>query len=257
MFQYFYHQTLRKTVATFGTIFNNIKVIRADANGKVLNQTKVPLAYAPRSKFLERIRTTDNLETDTKVALKLPRMSFEITSISYDAERKLPKMNNYYRYTDSTTNKNKFLAPVPYLISFQLNVYSKTQDDALQIVEQIIPYFAPQYSITVKPFSEFTDIKHDIPITLQSVTFSDDFEGSQETRRTIIYTLDFQMNTFFYGPVYNQGFIREAITDIGILGDTITDSDGKIARITVTPSPENVTPPNDFGFNEDIEYFNE
>jgi len=257
MFQYFYHQTLRKTVATFGTIFNNIKVIRADANGKVLNQTKVPLAYAPRSKFLERIRTTDNLETDTKVALKLPRMSFEITSISYDAERKLPKMNNYYRYTDSTTNKNKFLAPVPYLISFQLNVYSKTQDDALQIVEQIIPYFAPQYSITVKPFTEFTDIKHDIPITLQSVTFSDDFEGSQETRRTIIYTLDFQMNTFFYGPVYNQGFIREAITDIGILGDTITDSDGKIARITVTPSPENVTPPNDFGFNEDIEYFNE
>ena len=196
MFQYFYHQTLRKTVATFGTIFNNIKVIRADANGKVLNQTKVPLAYAPRSKFLERIRTTDNLETDTKVALKLPRMSFEITSISYDAERKLPKMNNYYRYTDSTTNKNKFLAPVPYLISFQLNVYSKTQDDALQIVEQIIPYFAPQYSITVKPFTEFTDIKHDIPITLQSVTFSDDFEGSQETRRTIIYTLDFQMNTF-------------------------------------------------------------
>jgi len=184
-------------------------------------------------------------------------MSFEITSISYDAERKLPKMNNYYRYTDSTTNKNKFLAPVPYLISFQLNVYSKTQDDALQIVEQIIPYFAPQYSITVKPFTEFTDIKHDIPITLQSVTFSDDFEGSQETRRTIIYTLDFQMNTFFYGPVYNQGFIREAITDIGILGDTITDSDGKIARITVTPSPENVTPPNDFGFNEDIEYFNE
>jgi len=257
MFQYFYHQTLRKTVATFGTIFNNIRVIRADANGKVLNQTKVPLAYAPRSKFLERIRTTDNLETDTKVALKLPRMSFEITSISYDAERKLPKMNNYYRYTDSTTNKNKFLAPVPYLISFQLNVYSKTQDDALQIVEQIIPYFAPQYSITVKPFTEFTDIKHDIPITLQSVTFSDDFEGSQETRRTIIYTLDFQMNTFFYGPVYNQGFIREAITDIGILGDTITDSDGKIARITVTPSPENVTPPNDFGFNEDIEYFNE
>ena len=257
MFQYFYHQTLRKTVATFGTIFNNIKVIRADANGKVLNQTKVPLAYAPRSKFLERIRTTDNLETDTKVALKLPRMSFEITSISYDAERKLPKMNNYYRYTDSTTNKNKFLAPVPYLISFQLNVYSKTQDDALQIVEQIIPYFAPQYSITVKPFSEFTDIKHDIPITLQSVTFSDDFEGSQETRRTIIYTLDFQMNTFFYGPVYNQGFIREAITDIGILGDTAVDSDEKIARITVTPSPENVTPPNDFGFNEDIEYFNE
>lgn len=257
MFQYFYHQTLRKTVATFGTIFNNIRVIRADANGKVLNQTKVPLAYAPRSKFLERIRTTDNLETDTKVALKLPRMSFEITSISYDAERKLPKMNNYYRYTDSTTNKNKFLAPVPYLISFQLNVYSKTQDDALQIVEQIIPYFAPQYSITVKPFNEFTDIKHDIPITLQSVTFSDDFEGSQETRRTIIYTLDFQMNTFFYGPVYNQGFIREAITDIGILGDTAADSDGKIARITVTPSPENVTPPNDFGFNEDIEYFNE
>lgn len=257
MFQYFYHQTLRKTVATFGTIFNGVKVVRSDASGKVLNQTKVPLAYAPRSKFLERIRTTDNLETDTKVALKLPRMSFEITSISYDAERKLPKMNNYYRYSDSTTNKSKFLAPVPYLISFQLNIYSKTQDDALQIVEQIIPYFTPQYSITVKPFKEFTDIKHDIPITLQSVTFSDDFEGSQETRRTIIYTLDFQMNTFFYGPVYNQGFIREAITDIGILGDTITDSDGRIARVTVTPTPDNVTPLDDFGFNEDIEYFNE
>ena len=249
MFQYFYHQTLRKTVATFGTIFNNIKVVRADANGKVLNQTKVPLAYAPRSKFLERIRTTDNLETDTKVALKLPRMSFEITSISYDAERKLPKMNNYYRYTDSTTNKSKFLTPVPYLISFQLNVYSKTQDDALQIVEQIIPYFTPQYSITVKPFSEFTDIKHDIPITLQSVTFSDDFEGAQETRRTIIYTLDFEMKIALYGPEGTGSIIRDVRNNFFLQETGLLDSDVYLKTQKITPTPVGVTVDSDYGFN--------
>lgn len=256
MFEYFYHQTLRKTVAVFGTIFNDIRVVRSDSAGKVLSQIKVPLAYAPRAKYLERIRTVEDFEQDTKIALKLPRMSFEITSLQYDTERKLPKMNNFFRYDDSNTTKNKFISPVPYNITFSLNVYAKTQDDALQIVEQIIPYFNPQYSVTIKPFKDFTDVKHDIPIVLQSVTFSDDFEGAQESRRTIIYTLDFSMLAFFYGPIYNQSIIREAIADVSILGDDLEDSDGKISRLTVTPNPDSANPLEDFGFNEQIEYFN-
>jgi hypothetical protein len=252
MFSYFYHQRLRKTVATFGSLFNNIYVLRKDAAGDVISQVKVPLAYAPKEKYLERIRENPDLDNDTKVAIKLPRMSFEITSLQYDAERKLPKTNNFRR-TASNTEATKFFSPTPYLVSFQLNVYSKTQDDALQIVEQIIPYFNPQYTLSIKPFSDHSDVIEDVPITIQAVTFTDDFEGTVEQRRTIIYSLEFEMRINFYGPISDKGLITDAITELYLMGD----SDSKAETITVTTDPSDVSPDSDYGFNIDIETYYE
>ena len=155
---YFYNQHIRKSVALFGTLFNNIYILRKDANNNGLSTVKVPLAYAPRRKFIERLRENPDLANDTKVAIKLPRMSFEIINFNYDSTRQLAKTNN--RILPSTNNtKTKFFAPTPYNISFQLNIYAKTQDDALQVVEQIIPFFTPQYSLSIKPLDAYPQIE--------------------------------------------------------------------------------------------------
>lgn len=245
MFTHFYHQKLRKSVAVFGTLFNNIYVLRQNSSNQVISQVKVPLAYGPQRKFLDRIRQNTNLDTDTKVAMKLPRMSFEITSIQYDASRQLQKVNNYTQRGTAVTNRNKFYSFVPYTVGFQLSIYAKNQDDALQIVEQILPYFNPQYTLTMKPFSDYPDILEDIPIALVGVDFSDDYEGTLEQRRTIIYTLSFDMRVNFYGPVTETGVITKAITDI-------FDNDNnniQYERITTTPNPSNILADSDFGFN--------
>jgi len=260
MFQYFYHERIRKSVATFGTIFNDIHVQRTASNGAVLNQTKVPLAYAPKDKYLERIRENPSLIDDTKVVLKLPRMSFEITSLAYDPERILPKNNNYIQaYGTSSTESNKIYSPAPYTIFFSLNIYAKLQDDALQIVEQILPYFNPQYTLTLKPLVGFDTIKEDVPITLQSVNFQDDFEGSLEQRRTIIYTLDFGMRVNFHGPIRRSKVIKSATTDVHIdkasLLTSGADSDGLYVKQITTPNPANATPFSDFGFTTVTEYY--
>ena len=258
MFQYFYHERIRKSVATFGTLFNNIHVQRTGSNGAVISQTKVPLSYAPKDKYLERIRENPSLIDNTKVALKLPRISFEITSLAYDPERSLPKSNNYNKaYGGSNTQATKIYAPAPYTIFFQLNIYAKLQDDALQIVEQILPYFNPHYNLTLKPFELHPDIKEDVGITLQSVSFQDDFEGSLEQRRTIIYTLDFGMKVNFHGPFRSNNIINKAITDIYFdkTNYLAGDSDGLVVRSTIQPNPLNASPFSDFGFTTTVDYY--
>lgn len=251
MFQYFYHQRLRKAVALFGALFNNIFVIRTDSSGKTISQVKVPLSYAPKDKYLERIRANPDLDNDTMLALKLPRMSFEITSINYNPERKIAKLNQYTTAYSDGARKNKFYSPAPYEISFQLNVYAKQQDDALQIVEQILPYFNPQYSLTINPFKDIsTDIKEDVPITIQNVSFTDDFEGTVESRRTIIYTLDFSMPANFYGPINTSEVIRKATIDTFEF-DTQDKLQQSILR--AEPFDINLESAQEFGFNEIVE----
>ena len=152
--QHFYHEKIRKCVAVFGTLFNNIHVVRKNASGAAISQMKVPLSYAPKAKFLERIRETEEM-TDTKLAIKLPRMSFEIDAIYFDPTRQLPKVNNFTRLvSDDTGVRTKFFTSVPYIINFELNILSKTNEDAVQILEQIIPFFNPAFTITMKPFSD-------------------------------------------------------------------------------------------------------
>jgi hypothetical protein len=199
---YFYNERIRKAVAVFGSLFNDIYVQRKDASGGVISQIKVPLSYAPKRDFVDRIAQTNRGEDqERQIAIKLPRMSFEILAISYDPTRQLPKLNKRTVPVQTNTSAGKKVyTPVPYNIQFQLNIYARSQDDALQVVEQILPSFNPQYSVSVKPLDGF-DLQEDTPIKLDAVTFQDDFEGVIEQRRTIIYTLDFEMKINLYRDV--------------------------------------------------------
>jgi hypothetical protein len=248
---WFYNKRVRTAVSVFGSIFNNLHVLRQNSAGETISQVKVPLSYAPKRSFIERLQEMQQGEdAERRVAIKLPRMSFEITNLAYDAERQLPKVNKFARSGTDVSKKKRFYTSVPYTMGFQLNVYAKSQDDALQIVEQVIPYFNPQYTLSIKPFTDYTEIVEDVPIILNGITFSDDFEGSVGQRRTIIYTLDFEMKMSFYGPEKESSIIREVDTNFFLKEEGFNDSDLFVERLNITPSPTNVSPDSDYGFNE-------
>ncbi len=243
---YFYHKRIRKSVALFGTLFNNLYVLRKSSAGETLSTQKVPLAYSPKQKFLARLRDQPSLEDDQTIAIKLPRMSFEIVSMAYDSTRQLPKVNKICLPGSASGTRNSKYTPIPYILTFSLNIYAKNQDDALQIVEQIIPYFSPQYTLSVKPFADYADVTEDVPITLQSVAWSDDYEGPQESRRTIMYTLDFEMKISFSGPISDgEKVITSAITEFYL---DQADSDELTHRIKHVPDPINILADSDYGF---------
>lgn len=208
---HFYHSTMRKAVAVFGTIFNNINVIRTKSDGSVVNQIKVPLAYGPKQKFLARLDQSSG--ADASMAIKLPRMAFEITSLELDSTQKLTKRNVIVEsHASDVTKKKTIKHQVAYNINMSLYVMAKNQDDGLQVVEQILPYFQPEYTVTITPVTGFA-YKQDVPIILTAVTISDDYEGDFLTRRALIYQLDFTMKMKFFGPTGNQGVIREVNID--------------------------------------------
>ena len=208
---HFYHSTMRKAVAVFGTIFNNINVIRTKADGSVLNQIKVPLAYGPKQKFLARLDQATG--ADANMAIKLPRMGFEITSLELDSTQKLAKRNVITEsHASDVTKKKTIKHQVAYNINMSLYAMAKNQDDGLQIIEQILPYFQPEYTVTITPVSGFA-YKQDVPIILTSVSISDDYESDFLTRRALIYQMDFTMKMKFFGPTSNQGVIREVNID--------------------------------------------
>ena len=247
---WFYHKRVRMAVSVFGSLFNDLYVLRQNSSGETISQVKVPLSYAPKRSFIQRLEQMRNGEDqERRVAMKLPRMSFEITSVAYDAARQLPKTNTFGTIISSDTNKkNIFYTSTPYNLSFDLNIYAKSQDDALQLVEQVLPYFNPQYTISVKPFSDHPSIKEDVPIILTGVAFSDDFEGSVGDRRTIVYTLSFDMKISFYGPEQTSGLIREVHNNLYILaGDS--DREDFQYRMKLTPTPAGVSVDSDYGFN--------
>lgn len=224
---YFYHAITRKTVAVFGTLFNNITIARKDANDNYVDIQKVPLAYGPRQKFLDRIDQQSDL-SDPKVAIKLPRISFEITNMQYDS-LSAGSMHNKIVTAQTTTSRTEMYSPVPYLIDMQLNILAKNQDDALQILEQILPTFRPTYTVSANMVDGAPSI--DIPITLQSVSLLDDYQGDMTTRRVLMYTLDFQMKVRYYGLESSTNVINKASVDINNLTNmefmeeiTVTDT---------------------------------
>ena len=175
MFEYFYHEILRRTVVSFGSLFNNISIKHSDNNGNVTSVVKVPLAYGPTQKFLARLEQSPNM--NKPVQITLPRMSFELMVISYDSARKSTTTQTFL--TSSSTDKKqekKAYLPVPYNLDFELSIMTKLNDDMLQIVEQILPYFQPAYTITVDLVNEIGE-KRDIPVVLNSITMTDDYEG--------------------------------------------------------------------------------
>ena len=209
---YFYNETIRKTVIAFGTLFNNIKIKKFASDGKAISQIKVPVAYGPMQRFLARIEQQANF--DDNVAITLPRISFEITSYSYDPSRKSSPITKFTGKGSDKTKHKKIFLPVPYEIGFRLSFATKLQDDALQIVEQILPHFQPSYNVTVNML-EGVEEKRDIPFTLANVSFSDEYEGDFSTRRFIQYYLDFVAKTYFYSevPTDESGVIKKVQVD--------------------------------------------
>ena len=208
----YYHQTLRKYVIMFGNLFNDIRVKRINAAGQVIQNLDVPIAYGPKQKFLVRLAQDPNLDRD--VAVQLPRIGFELIGINYAGDRKLASTirNRAVSITDNSVMKNQY-TPTPYDINFQLSIFVKNADDGTQILEQILPFFTPEWTTTVNLIPEM-NIKMDIPLVLQGVNYEDVYEGDFETRRTIIWTLDFIAKGYLYGPVRNSGVINRSVTNL-------------------------------------------
>ena len=234
---YSYNEIFRKTVVAFGTLFNNIELRRSD------EVMKVPLAYGPKQKFLARLDQVPD-PTNKRVQITLPRISFEINGIQYDASRKVSPTQKIKVAKDTDENKNVFM-PVPYNLSFELAIISKNQEDGLQILEQILPFFQPHYNLSVKLLPSMSETK-DVPVVLNSVDYEDDYEGDFQNRRAIIYTLQFTVKTYLYGPVTDAKTIKKVITDM--YTDTNTTSAPREVRYTIQPDPVTADADDDFGF---------
>ena len=199
MFEYFYHEILRRTIISFGTLFNGVNIKHKDSDDNTTSVIKVPLAYGPTQKFLARLEQTPDLNKSTQITL--PRMSFEFTGMTYDPTRKVTTTQTFLAGSDSDKAvEKKAYMPVPYNMQFELAIMCKLNDDALQITEQILPYFQPQYSLTVDLVDSLGE-KRDIPVILESVTMDDQYEGDFTTRRVLLYTLRFSAKTYLFGPV--------------------------------------------------------
>ena len=265
---YFYHEIIRKTVIAFGTLFNDIYVRHDDQSGNVLSELKVPVAYGPRQKFLARIQQQPDLNKATQITL--PRMSFEITNISYDSTRKAG-ITQTFKAPDSTDNTKlkKVFMPVPYNLGFELNILCKLQDDGLQILEQILPFFQPGFTLSIDLVKSIGE-KRDIPMILNSINQQDDYEGDFSTRRALIYTLSFTAKTFMFGHIADtpEGLIRKVQLDY--YSDTNTRTAKRVQRYTVVPKAKKdynddgvidkqdepfIEPGDDFGFTETSTFF--
>ena len=246
---YYYHEIIRKTIISFGTLFNEIHIQHKNSSDTTISDMKVPLAYGPTQKFMARLEQQEDL--NKPVQITLPRMSFEMTSIDYDGTRKAG-VTQTFKAVDGN-NMKKVYMPVPYNIGFELSILSKLNDDALQIVEQILPYFQPSFNMTVDLVESIGE-KRDIPVVLNSVSFQDDYEGDFSTRRALIYRLQFTAKTYLFGPVADnpEGLIRKVIVDN--YADTNRTTAKREMRYTVVPDPISANPGDDFGFSEEWEY---
>lgn len=262
---YYYHEIVRKTIISFGTLFNDIHVRHQDKSGNDISDLKVPLAYGPVQKFLARLE--QQAELNKAVQINLPRMSFEMTSIAYDPTRKSSLVQTFKTCDDGSKVKKVFM-PVPYNIGFQLNILSKLNDDSLQILEQILPVFQPHFNLTIDLVESIGE-KRDIPIILESVSFQDDYEGSFDTRRALIHTLNFTAKTYLFGPIADSsdGLIRKVQVDM--YADTNRATARREMRYTVEPIAKVdknndgvidaadkplLMPGDNFGFDEEWEF---
>ena len=232
-------------------MFNNIQIVRKDNNGTVTQIMKVPLAYGPKQKFLTRLDQDPALSAAT--AITLPRLGFEIGSLTYDTARKMNRVQKFKKV--KSNNKNKLdtqFMPVPYNLDITLFAMAKNSDDALQIVEQILPFFQPDYTLTINDMADM-GIKRDVPIVLNSISYEDNYQGDFETRRALIYTLDFTAKFYLYGPVTSQGVIKTVQVDQ--YADLPDASPRREQRYKVTPKPASADADDDFGFNETTSFF--
>ena len=261
---HFYNSIVRKNIIAFGTLFNNLTMKSTDpSDGTVLEEIKVPLAYGPKQKFLVRLEEN---QSNRKVAITLPRLYFEMTGIEYDSSRKTSPIQKYKTIIADNGNEVRTqYVPVPYNLNFELGVIAKSQDDALQITEQILPYFQPSFSVTLNMIPDMNE-KRDVAIVLNNISHEDEWDDSFYERRYIIYTLRFTMKSYLYGPYNTSDVIKKAI-----IHETLGDLSVNRRSITRTYTPKAKTDINtdgvidvnddalldagdDFGFNEGIEF---
>jgi len=264
----FYNEAVRKTVVGFGTLFNNIE-LKKIVNGQVMEVEKVPLAYGPKQKFLYRLQ--GNPVDGRKVAITLPRIYFEMTGIDYDSTRKTTATTKYRAVVPaegSEENAKKVkeqYMPVPYNVSFEVGIIAKSQDDGLQILEQILPFFQPSFSMSIKFIPDMDEVK-DVAVVLNSVNFEDDWEDDFTTRRNLTYTMSFTVKSYIYGPYTKADVIRKSRI-IETIGDKQVNK--RHVERTYTPKAKTdinqdgqvtaaddalVTSSDDFGFNEGVEF---
>jgi len=241
---------MRRMTIGFGQIFNNIQIKRRDSNGNITQSIAVPLAYAPKEKFLARLDAQPSL-SEREFAVTLPRMSFEISGISYDASRKLTRVQKFKHVKAGKEGKvlNYNYTPVPYNISYNLYSFTASAEAGLQIIEQILPFFQPDFTVTVNAIPEL-NIKRDIPIVLNTVNYEDTYSGDFSQRRAVIYTLGFTAKTYLFGPASTQKVIKETQSDI--YTNTNTTNKAREERIIIVPNPTSADADDDFGFTTTI-----
>ena len=252
--EHFYHKKIRNTVIAFGTIFNNVNIKRLDSSGNPIQNIKVPLSYSPKEKFLARLDAQQDLTgDDSSVAITLPRMSFEVTGYSYDGGRKLNKNQKITKVTTNadTTKMNSQYTPVPYDVNFSLSVYVANSDDGLQIIEQILPYFQPDYTVTMIE-DRTMDTKRDIPFILNNVDYEDSYTGSLTTSRRIIYTLTFTAKIYLFGPISTSAVIKTVSADL--YSDTGSNAP-RVERVTVTPNPTSADKDDTYTYTTTLDFF--
>ena len=264
----YYNGVIRKYVIAFGSLFNDIVIQRRNTAGQRIQSIQVPIAYGPKEKFLVRLRADPNLSQ--QVALTLPRMGFEITALTYNGARKLSSSLRNVAINTADNNKVKSqYVPVPYDITFALSIMCKNADDGAQILEQIVPYFRPEFTLNIRLIPEL-NIVVDTPVVLQDISIEDTYEGNFEERRALVHTLNFSMKGYLYGPSSKTGVIKRS--QVFFFQDTAADI-GPIERLTVSPAQHaNGAPMNipgntessvalssiaansDYGFASDIEF---
>lgn len=235
--QVFYHGTIRKTIVSFGNLFSKIYIDRKQGNsvtGSTVQRLQVPLAYAPKEKWIVRIDSDPSLEGHTYTTL--PRMSFEITGYTYDAARKVGRMNTINCIKNGTSS-NMF-SPVPYNLDISMYVLTKTQEDALQIIEQILPTFTPEYTLAINAVPDMNIIQ-DIPVILNNISVQDDYDGDFQTRRFVTHTLNFTLKLNLFGSTSSNGVIETVGANLGTNSDMTRPSstytaEGDITTTTIT-----------------------
>ena len=221
----YYHQTIRKYVAVFGTLFNDLNIERTNASGTVTEKVKIPLAYGPKQKWL--LAMSDTTASRKVTATRSPRMGFALTSVDYDSVRKLNTVGKNWAANSSLSTTTTLLSqfnPVPYNFAFDLFILVKNAEDGTQILEQILPYFTPEFTVTVNTIPDM-GIKADIPIVLNSSSVADEYEGDLATRRTITWTLSFTLKGYIYPDIKSSSIIKTVEVNFRIPATAVPTTD--------------------------------
>jgi hypothetical protein len=234
MFEYFYHEILRRTIIGFGSLFNGISIKHVNESKDVTNVIQVPLAYGPTQKFLARLEQVPNL--NKPVQITLPRMSFEFVGLTYDPTRKVTTTQTFLSVDKNGSSVRKTFMPVPYNMEFELSIFTILNDDMLQIIEQILPYFQPAYTLTVDLVDKIGE-KRDIPIVIDSITMQDNYEGNFDTRRALIYTIRFTAKTYLFGPTSSSDVSKDIIQRVSIGYVTGEQGSGATRDLTYSVEP--------------------